>query len=227
LRYGWSRLGRFDVPTNGAQTMTRMSDLAAARGATLSRKYLQSWRGSPLARTVHNLAVAMPGRFWIVAMTLTGCVIPPSLSIGEDAGVNSPPAIQSVTSERQVLPEPGPLVFDQGTMDTLSISMIDTDTLDTLYVGIYVDYNAPNRLAARSKCTAPSGTSPMRTTTCRLNSLCIDADIGVQRNMTIVVFDRPPDDTGGGDPPFQAMMAKDGLSTSRFYFLKCQPAQSP
>jgi len=170
--------------------------------------------------------MAMRGRFWIVAMTLNGCVIPPSLSVGEDASINSPPAILSVTSEQQVLPEPGPVVFGQGTMDTLNVSMIDTDTLDTLYVGIYVDYNAPNRLAARSKCTAPPGTGPTRSTTCRLNSLCIDADLGVQRNMTIVVFDRMPDDTGSGDPPFQAM-AKDGLATSRFYFLKCQPAQSP
>jgi hypothetical protein len=168
----------------------------------------------------------MDGPVVVLAMMLTGCVIPPSLSIAEDAGVNSPPAIRSVTSEQQVLPEPGPVVFDQGTMDTLSISMIDTDTLDTLFVGIYVDYNAPNRLAARSKCMAPAGTGPNRTTTCRLNSLCIDADVGVQRNMTIVVFDRQPDDTGGGDPPFQAMAAG-GLSTSRFYFLKCQPAQSP
>jgi hypothetical protein len=38
------------------------------------------------------------------------------------------------------------------------------------------------------------------------------------------VFDRPPDDTGAGDPPFQAM-TQGGLSTNRFYFLKCEPAQ--
>jgi len=40
--------------------------------------------------------------------------------------------------------------------------------------------------------------------------------------MTIVVFDRPPDETGAGKPPFQEM-PDGGLSTSRFYFLKCQP----
>jgi hypothetical protein len=39
------------------------------------------------------------------------------------------------------------------------------------------------------------------------------------------VFDREPIDSGAGDPPFQAMPA-DGLSTSRFYFLKCQPGQT-
>jgi hypothetical protein len=153
-----------------------------------------------------------------------GCVIPPSLTTGEDAGVNSPPAILSVTSDQQALPEPGPVLFDQQTMDTLSLSLVDTDILDTLYVGIYIDYNLPNRLAARAKCTAPPTTTAMRTATCRLNSLCVDADVGVQRDMTIVVFDRMPDDTGAGDPPFQAM-PPGGLSTSRFYFLKCQPPQ--
>jgi hypothetical protein len=158
-------------------------------------------------------------------MTLTGCVIPPSLSV-EDAAVNSPPAIKLVTSEQSALPEPGPVVFEQQSKDTLSITVIDTDLTDTLYVGIYVDYNLPNRLAPRSNCVAPPGPNATRITTCRLNSLCTDGDLGVQRNMTIVVFDRQPDESGGGDPPFQAMEAG-GLSTSRFYFLKCQPAQSP
>jgi len=156
-------------------------------------------------------------------LILAGCVIPPSLSIADDAGVNSPPAIMSVTSDQQTLSEPGPLRFNLQTMDTLSLSLVDTDLLDTLYVGVYVDYNQPSRLAARSKCMAPPSTVAVRTATCRLNSLCVEADVGVQRNMTIVVFDRPPDDTGAGDPPFQAMPAG-GLSTSRFYFLKCEPA---
>ena len=41
--------------------------------------------------------------------------------------------------------------------------------------------------------------------------------------MTVVAFDRPPLEDGS-DPPFQAVQAG-GLSTSRFYFLKCQPRQ--
>jgi len=160
----------------------------------------------------------------ISTLLLVGCVIPPSLSIADDGGVNSPPAIMSVTSDQQALSEPGPLRFNLQTMDTLNLSLVDTDLLDTLYVGVYVDYNQPSRLAPRSKCTAPPSTTAMRTATCRLNSLCVEADIGVQRSMTIVVFDRPPDETGAGNPPFQSMPTP-GLSTSRFYFLKCDPAQ--
>ncbi|HET7502601.1 MAG TPA: hypothetical protein VFK02_16385 [Kofleriaceae bacterium] len=154
---------------------------------------------------------------------LAGCVIPPSLSTGEDAGVNSPPAITSVTSDQQALPEPGPVLFDVGpTAGDVRVSLIDTDLNDTLYVRIFVDYNLPNRLDARAKCMAPPGISPMRQTTCHLNALCANEDVGVQRSMTIVVFDREPLPPGDGEPPFQAMPVG-GWSTSRFYFLKCQP----
>jgi hypothetical protein len=157
---------------------------------------------------------------------LVGCVIPPSLTIGEDAGVNAPPAILSVSSDQQALPEPGPVLFEIGsTAGDLSVQLLDTNLLDELYVRIFVDYNLPNRLDARSKCRAPPTTTPTRTATCPLNSLCALEDLGVQRNMTIMVFDREPIDSGAGDPPFQAMPA-DGLSTSRFYFLKCQPGQT-
>ena len=160
------------------------------------------------------------------AILLVGCVIPPSLTTEQDAGVNAPPAILSVSSDQQALSEPGPVLFNIGAMaGDLSVSLIDTDVLDTLYVRIFVDYNLPNRLDARSKCTAPPNMTPVRTATCPLNSLCVMDDLGVQRNMTIVVFDRPPDDSGAGDPPFQAMSGG-GLSTSRFYFLKCQPGQT-
>jgi len=160
------------------------------------------------------------------SMLLVGCVIPPSLTPQEDAGVNAPPAILSVTSDQQALPEPGPVLFDIGaTAGNVSVSLIDTDLGDTLYVRIFVDYNLPNRLDARSKCTAPPNTTPQRTATCPLNSLCVMDDLGVQRNMTIMVFDREPDDSGAKDPPFQSMPTG-GLSTSRFYFLKCQPGQT-
>jgi hypothetical protein len=217
-----------------------MSDMAAVERLMIQSNYSKSWAGSGLARVVHGCRQAMRGPVLLFAMlTLSsassagsvGCVIPPSLEADVvDAQINSPPAIVSVISDQQALPEPGPVLFDVQSTDTLSISLVDTDVSDTLYVGIFVDYNLPNRLAARARCNAPpgapSGATPQRTATCRLNSLCVQADLGVQRAMTIMVFDRPPDETGAGDPPFQAMSADSGgLSTSRFYFLKCQPAQ--
>jgi hypothetical protein len=165
--------------------------------------------------------------FMCSTLMLSGCVIPPTLSVSEDAGVNSPPAIIAVSSDQVVLPEPGPVAFEIGGNTDLSVSLIDTDTDDTLYVRLFVDYNTPDRLDARSKCSAGSGTA-RRTATCNLRSLCASTDLDTLRNLTVVVFDRLPDDSGKGDPPFQAMDARSGgLSTSRFYFLKCQPSSQP
>lgn len=160
----------------------------------------------------------------ISTLLLVGCVIPPSLSIADDGGVNSPPAIMSVASDQAQLAEPGPVLFDSGQPGSLRLSLIDTDVLDTLYVRIFVDYNLPTPTPARVSCAAPPTGTPTRTVTCALAGLCdTKSDIGVQRNMTIMVFDRPLLDTGA--PLYQAMQPG-GLSTDRFYFLKCQPAQS-
>jgi hypothetical protein len=162
-----------------------------------------------------------------LTLAAPGCVIPPSLSPdNQDAGLNSPPAIISVTSDRQVLAEPGPLVFDMGaTAGDLSLQLFDTDTQDSLYVRIFVDYNMPDRLDARARCQAGASNSATRNVTCKLNSLCVAADLGVQRNMTIVVFDREPLAPGVKDPPFQAM-EDGGMKSTVFYFLKCQPPQT-
>jgi hypothetical protein len=191
---------------------------------------------SRLARAVHapfaivGIWFAMLGRSSLAALAALaapGCVIPPSLSVeNQDAGINSPPAILSVTSDGQVLSEPGPLVFDMGaTAGDLSLKLIDTDTQDSLFVRIFVDYNLPDRLDARARCQAGASPNTIRNVTCKLNSLCVTADLGVQRNMTIMVFDRDPLPPGMGEPPFQAMEAG-GMKSSQFYFLKCQPPQT-
>jgi hypothetical protein len=49
------------------------------------------------------------------------------------------------------------------------------------------------------------------------------ADIGVQRSLMVVVSDRQPMDFGA-DP--QGLMTM-GQSSYRFYFLRCQPPQTP
>jgi hypothetical protein len=157
-----------------------------------------------------------------LVLTLVGCVIPPSLRVEEDAGANSPPAIVSVT-DRDPLPEPGPISVARGDTSSLRVALVDTDIKDSLFVRIFVDYNMPDRLPARVHCLVPSGVNATRTAPCNLAGLCTTADVGVQRNMTIVVFDRPPRDSGA-DP--QAMTEEGGLSTYRFYFLKCQPPQT-
>jgi hypothetical protein len=158
----------------------------------------------------------------VLLMTLVGCVIPPSLRIQDDT--NSPPVIVSITGDQLEFAEPGPVFVERGEMaGNVSVSLLDTDVDDTLYVRIFVDYNLPDRLPARVTCMAAPDGSPNRAATCSLAGLCAMADVGVQRNMTVVVFDRVPFDTGT-DP--QKVIDPTGLSTSRFYFLSCQQPQT-
>jgi hypothetical protein len=190
---------------------------------------LKSQRGSRLARGLHVTCAVVSTTpmllFTLVLPTVAGCVIPPSLSVENDAGVtNSPPAIMSITSDQLALAEPGPVFVERGeTAGNISVSLIDTDIGDSLFVRIFVDYNLPDRLPPRVACTAAPSTKPQRTATCNMSGLCATADIGVRRNMTVVVFDRRPADFGV-DP--QAM-PEGGLSTDRFYFVQCQLPQTP
>jgi hypothetical protein len=184
-------------------------------------KGLQS--GSPMARAVHGLSLLVRAGCLLV-ICAGGCVIPPSLSVdNQDAGVNSPPAILAVRSnDSGELPEPGPVLFDVG-QGTMTAELIDTDLDDTLFVRVFVDYTIDHPTAPRVTCTAAANQKPERPITCDTQALCLMEDVGQTRNMTVVVFDRPPQDTG--DPPFQSMPTG-GLSTSRFYFLNCaEPPQ--
>lgn len=207
--------------------MTRMSDPRSRNSAAPACNPVQSRAGSPLARAVQAppAAVMIAGAALLATPCAIGCVIPPSLRVDEE--VDSPPVITSVSSDRTALADPGPVVLEQGSTSTsLVLTLLDTDIRDDLHVRLFVDYNAPDRLPPRAACEVPhNDTNPqaMRTATCNVSGLCMTADIGVQRSLTIVVSDRLPMDFGA-DP--QALMMP-GQSSYRFYFLRCQPPQTP
>lgn len=205
--------------------MTRMSEPRGGFLADPDHNPSRLQEGLHLARTVQAIRAPVGTALCIVLlMALGGCVIPPSLRVEADAGANSPPAIESIIGDQLELAEPGPVFVERGEMaGNVSVKLLDSDVGDMLYVRIFVDYNLPDRLPPRVACTAAPKATPSRTATCNLAGLCAMDDVGVQRNMTVVVFDRPPLDTGT-DP--QRMMDSAGLSTSRFYFLSCQQPQT-
>ena len=205
--------------------MTQMSEPHGRCRPVTQSNQVESQHGSVLARAVHA-AGSIVAIATLLALCSGGCVIPPSLRV-DDTAPNSPPAIMSVMGPSDALSEPGPYFVESGQMaGTLSVSLIDTDVDDVLYMRGYLDYNAPvgNRVAPRVQCSIPQSDKPVRTGSCNLAGLCLPNDVGSQHNLTLVVFDRPPADSG--DDP-QAMPADSGgLSTSRFYFVHCQPPQS-
>jgi hypothetical protein len=199
--------------------MTRMSDHTPATHAQTPCNHVELPARSLLARAVHSNQQIVRHGFLFSAVLglggLGGCV--PSLSVDhQDAGINSPPAILAVRSDQQELPQPGPVLFERGP-GMVNVTLIDTDIEDTLFVRIFVDYSVSVPTPARSLCAGASGTAN-RTATCDIKALCFPSDVGVERLMTIHVFDRPLLDSG--TPMFQAMDAP-GLSTNRTYKLKC------
>jgi hypothetical protein len=185
--------------------------------------HMKSQDGSALARAVHDCRTLVRPAI-LATLLIGGCVIPPDLSVAnQDAGTNSPPAFLGIRTDEQELPEPGPVIFDRGT-GTFNAELIDTDVNDELFVRVFVNYTVENPTAPRVLCTAPTNGKAQRTVTCNTNALCLMTDtVGDQQfNMHITVFDREP--LEAGDPPFQAMETG-GLSTSRFYFLKCVEPQ--
>src|SRR6185295_19556502 len=139
--------------------MTRMSGSHSFIRRVLRRNPWQSWGGSPLARAVQARgSIVATVTLLIVCAMLAACVIPPSLRVEDDAGVNSPPAITSVIGSPDALAEPGPYFVPSGQMaGTLSVSVLDTDVNDTLYLRIFLDYNTPvgNRVPPRVVCPDP------------------------------------------------------------------------
>ena len=173
---------------------------------------------SPLARPLHG---RVPIRIFGPAMLLSGCVIPPSLSVDTtDAGLNSPPAIVSVRADGVELPEWETVTFEQGA-GTLNLTVYDTDLDDTLYPKVFIDYNIPDQTPPRSNCTPASGNTVARSSTCDLRGLCLTADIGRKPDpvMQVVVFDRQVVE---GQIPLHQALPPGGLSTSRTYTLICQ-----
>jgi hypothetical protein len=147
-----------------------------------------------------------------------GCVIPPSLSVDTtDAGANSPPSITSVRADGVDLPEFARVNFERGA-DTLNLVLYDTDLDDTLFAKAFIEYRSTDPSPARSNCQT-AGSTVQRSCTLDLAGLCQAADVGVERLMQLLVFDRTVLDTG--EPLYQAM-PPGGLSTSRTYFLICQ-----
>lgn len=186
--------------------------------------------GDHAAKCARSLPVAAPARFVhplrsvvvlaVAAVSLAGCVFPPSLSLDEgDAAVNAAPVIVDVRDEAgNPFERPGPrdVVVGQG---RLVITLSDPDVDDTLFVRYYVDYGLPVPTPAIIECAAAPGATPTleRQITCSLVGVC--SGPATDRVFEIEVFDRPPilDDNTRLfrqlDPP--------GLSSSWWWKLNC------
>ncbi len=203
--------------------MTEMSEPDGVRSGMFARNPLQQLSGSLLARGLHDTGSLVTALPLALALSLAGCILPPSLSTGkEDAGVNSPPAITAVRTDTDDVFEPGPISLTRG-RGTVNFDLLDTDVEDELLVRVFIDYTIDDPTPARTQCTAASAGQPKRTVTCTASAICQMDDDGETHNLTAVVFDREP--LEAGKPEFQAMPVG-GQSTSRFFFVNCAGPQT-
>jgi hypothetical protein len=210
--------------------MTRMSEPHCAAEPQTSHKGATSLRSRSVVRHVQDSAAVL--LVTLLRLSLLGagaCVIPPQLSVGGDGGESSPPAILSVSADDETLVAPGPVTFAVGQMPPSNaiVSLLDSDTTDTLYVRWFVDYSL--NLVPQVECpdVAPNGLT-FRSTTCNLESLCTNAILDEAAPFTcdnvpchdlqIIVFNHQPADPG--TPPYQDVAP--GQSTSVFYHLECE-----
>src|SRR5688572_25524132 len=135
--------------------MTEMSEPHCPRCDLIARNSSKLRAGFFLARGVHEKPSLVTAPLLALFLLLTGCIIPPSLSTGnEDAGVNSPPTITAVRTDAEDLFEPGPILLTRGE-GTISFELLDTDVKDTLVVRVFIGYRFDDPVSARSECMAP------------------------------------------------------------------------
>jgi len=202
--------------------MTPVSEPGLVGSRTSRANPATGLAGSSVARALHDRR-GLRALAFLLGCCLVGCIVPPSLSVDvQDAGIDSPPSITAVRSSSQELPEGAIAQFAFGQMDTINLTLLDTDITDTLYVRIFVNYKPEDPTPARSFCQSAAGMSAFRTATCDTTALCQQAEVGnlTPLLMRIVVFDRQVLDSGS--PAFMAMPVG-GQSTSRVYSLFCTP----
>jgi hypothetical protein len=183
---------------------------------------------APLAHRVHESAVAVA--FTLLAMMLTGCVIPPSLEVDQqDAGQNSPPAITAVRTDTAQVLEPGPLKIvksPSGSAGSMNVEVVDTDGEDAVFVRLYVNYTVEAPTPSRAGCSIPAGVA-RRDCSIVLDSVCFTEDFAADPInlplLTVKVFDRRLLESGG-TPLFQAMEDPTGLATGATYRMDCDEA---
>jgi len=205
---------------------TRMSRFGSIPDRGFGRKCPDSNGMVPMARRVHFA----PTVLLIVVATalLTGCP-PPPLSLDEpDAAPNSAPGITSVRNESgeefHIGTEANSVIAGPASQSSMTLTVVDSDIEDTLYVRGFLDYRVDAPSSALAVCNVGPSTprSQSRTVTCSLAAYCTAADIPTSpHRMDIVVSDRLPDDSGVLVPPRYAVPPP-GLQATRTYVIQCQ-----
>jgi len=178
--------------------------------------------GVHLRRDAHVLALVLATGL----LALSACVIPLSLEVEvNDAGASSPPVIRSAANPFEF---PGPLTIARDSTDVnISLTIEDRDVDDTLFVRLFLDYDAASGAGLVSDCVASPSGEDERIASCVGNTICNlieDGDVSLH-NLEAHVTDRDwlmADDPDAADqPPLRAVASNAGDSV-RGWSVRCE-----
>lgn len=158
----------------------------------------------------------------------TGCVVPPPLELGDpDAGANSPPIILSAGGAKYAFP--GPFEVVRGEMETISVTLQDIDSEDTLFLELYVDYGingtptpSSSTCAVQRQETDPS----VHIAACPTQSLCTQIDLTDDNEHFLEAMVSDEQVLNQGLPEFRALPEGTGYSFRAWQFT-CRPELNP
>lgn len=156
----------------------------------------------------------------------SSCIIPPALEVEvDDAGVSSPPVIQSSAAPFEF---PGPFTLSRDDTDAvISLTLYDLDLEDSLFVRLFLDYDPTSGAGLVADCTAPPTGDSNRVASCPASTICnrIDESDTNLHTLEAMVTDRPwltaDDPAAEGQDPLRAT-ALDSTPSIRGWTMRCQ-----
>jgi hypothetical protein len=161
-------------------------------------------------------------------VSTTACVIPLDLEVEvSDAGVSAPPILQSAASPFEF---PGPFTLARENTDvTVSLTLSDNDVDDTLFIRLFLDYDATSGAGLVTDCTATPTGELERLATCLIGTVCnfIEAGDTTLHNLEAHVTDRlwltADDPDAATQPPLRAIDVGGGAKESeRSWTVRCE-----
>jgi hypothetical protein len=203
--------------------LTRMSEFGGGVPADLRRKLPRTHELPPVARCVHSFALVL---LFVFAAALLGGCPPPPLELDEpDAASNLPPSITSVRKDDATEFQIGAVNQIVRTLSTMSVTVVESDLEDTLYVRGFFEYSEMEGLqdSARTVCNAgPSEPRSLeRTISCNLGALCRLGESDPEYTFDVVVSDREPDDAGLMSPRRYLDVPPPGRQARATYKISC------
>lgn len=182
--------------------------------------------GYSMASGLHRIRAYVKRLAPLVLLGLGACVIPLDLEVEvSDAGISSPPVLESAASPFEF---PGPFTLGRDDTDVnILLTISDNDIDDTLFVRLFLDYDADQNTNLVTDCIAPPTGDRERSASCVGDTICNFIEEGdtslhtLEAHVTDRLWLTADDPDAEGQPPLRAVAANAGDSV-RSWTVRCE-----